>query len=68
MCKVEYEGKQYVLPICIIVISGGGPTLLGRSWLQHIHLNWPKLFQTILKVDDTLSQLLESFSDVFKDE
>lgn len=66
MCNVEYEGKQYGLPI--IIISGNGPTLLGRSWLQHISLNWPKLFQPILKVDDQLTQLLESFSDVFKDE
>ena len=68
MCNVEYEGKHYVLPI--VVISGNGPTLLGRSWLQHIPLiqNWPNIFQTILKVDDKLSQLLHSFSDVFRDE
>ena len=66
MCNVEYEGKQYSLPI--VVISGNGPTLLGRSWLQHISLNWKKLFQPVLKVDDQLTQLLESFSDVFKDE
>ena len=59
MCNVEYEGKHYVW---------NGPTLLGRSWLQHIPLNWPNIFQTILKVDDKLSQLLHSFSDVFRDE
>ena len=66
MCNIEYEGKQYVLPI--VVISGKGPTLLGRNWLQHIPLNWPKLFQPIFKVDDQLSQLLQSFSDVFGNE
>ena len=66
MCNVEYEGKQDELPI--IIISGNGPILLGRSWLKHISLNWPKLFQPILKVDDQLTQLLESFGDVFKDE
>ena len=66
ICSVEYEGKHYVLPI--VVTSGSGPTLLGRNWLQHIPLNWPKLFQIILKVDDKLSQLLQFFSDVFKDE
>ena len=53
MCNVEYEGKHYVLPI--VVTSGSGPTLLGRTWLQHISLNWSKLFQAILKVDDKLS-------------
>ena len=66
MCNVKYEGKQYELPI--VVISGNGPTLLGRSWLQHISLNWSNLLQPVLKVDDQLTQLLESFSDVFKDE
>ena len=66
MCNIEYEGKQYVLPI--VVILGNGPTLLGRSWLQQIPLNWTKLFQPILKVDHQLSQLQQSFSDVFKDE
>ena len=66
MCNVEYEGKHYVLPI--VVTSGSGPTLLGRTWLQHIPLNWSKLFQAILKVDDKITQLLHSFNDVFKDE
>ena len=66
MCNVEYEDKHYVLPV--VVTSGSGPTLPGRTWLQHIPLNWPKLFQAILKVDNKLSQLLQSFADVFKDE
>ena len=66
MCNVEYEGKHYVLPI--VVTSGSGPTLLGRTWLQYIPLNGPKLFRAILKVDDKLSQLLQSFAGVFKDE
>ena len=48
--------------------SGNGPILLGRSWLQHIPLSWPNIFQTILNVDDKLSQLLHSFSDVLRDE
>ena len=52
MCNVEHEGKQYSLPI---VNSGNGPTLLGRSWLQHISLNWKQPFQPILKVDDQLT-------------
>ena len=66
MCNVEYEGKQY--SILIVIISGNGPTLLGRSWLQHISFNWKQLFQPLFKVDDQLIQLLESFSDVFKDD
>ena len=66
MCNVEYEGKHYVLPI--VVTSGSGPTLLRRTWLQHIPLNWPKRFHTTLKVDDKLSQLLQSIIDMFKNE
>ena len=59
----EYESKHYIFPI--VVTSGSAPTLLGRTWLQHIPLNWSKLIQAILKVDNKFSQLLQSFNDVF---
>ena len=59
----EYEGKHYIFPI--VVTSGSVPTLLVRTWLQHIPLNWSKLSQAILKVDNKLSQLLQSLNDVF---
>lgn len=33
-----------------------------------VPLNWPNIFQTILKVNDKLSQLLHFFNDAFRDE
>ena len=71
MYNIHYEDKQYNYAYvchCCQVVSGNGPILLGyRSWLQQIPLNWTKLFQQIFKADHQLSQLLQSFSDVFKD-
>ena len=42
-CEVSYEGHSYTLPL--IVLTGEGPTLLGRDWMQHIQLDWPSIFQ-----------------------
>ena len=36
-CEVSYEGHSYTLPL--IVLTGEGPTLLGRDWMQHIQLD-----------------------------
>ena len=40
--KVQYEDqfKELVL----VVTAGNGPSLLGQNWLNHIDLNWKKLF------------------------
>ena len=52
MCNVEYEGKQYEYPL--LSFLGMGP----HYWVEVGSLNWPKLFQPILKVDNQLTQLL----------
>ena len=38
--NVCYDGVEYSLPL--LVVSGKGPALLGRNWLEKIKLNWPK--------------------------
>ena len=40
--KVQYEDqfKELVL----VVTAGNGPSLMSRNWLNHINLNWEKLF------------------------
>ena len=39
--KVQY--KNQVKSLNLIVISGDGPTLLGRNWLRHTQLNWKQM-------------------------
>ena len=40
--KVQYEDQYKKL--VLVVTAGNGPNLLGWNWLNHIKLNWKKLF------------------------
>ena len=35
------KGKSIELPLTIV--SGSGPTLLGRNWLNSINMDWPMI-------------------------
>ena len=37
---VHHNNQQKILPL--LVVKGGGPSLLGRDWLQHLHLDWTR--------------------------
>ena len=50
------------------MLTGEGPTLLGRDWMQHIQLDWPSIFQIKTIKDNSLQQLLQPFEAVFKEE
>ena len=39
--EVEYNKKRKRLPVTIV--QGNGPTLLGKSWLQSLQLDWDHL-------------------------
>ena len=61
--EVEYNGFKGKLPA--VVISGEGPCLLGRNWLQHISLDWSAIFN-LTTMDKELNAILEAHSTVFK--
>jgi len=65
LCKVEFNGKTYELPVVVLV--GNGPILLGHSWLYHISLRWTELFYKVLNITDPLSYLLHKHQQVFSD-
>ena len=66
--SVKYEDQEGVWPL--LVITGKGPNLIGRNWLQKIKINWNNLFQ--LKEDKNTSvkvnKLLEKYEKVFHEE
>ena len=61
--NVSYGDQHKQLPL--LVVSGKGPSLLGKDWLSEIRLRWKE----ILRVqEDTLEQVLREHDEVFQDE
>jgi len=60
---VQYE-NQTVRNLSLIVVQSGGPSLLGRNWLEHIKLNWKKVGAVTLQ-HGPLQQLTAKYRDVF---
>ena len=59
---VEYEGQQVDLPLT--VTKGNGLTLLGRTWLREIRLNWQSIYHAS---QPELSKVLDQYTEVFED-
>ena len=62
--EVEYNGFKGNLPA--VVISAEGPCLLGRTWFQHISLDWSAIFNLTI-MDRELNAILEAHSSVFQE-
>ena len=60
--KVSYADQgPKTLTLAIVVCNGPPP--LGRNWLQHFVLEWPKI-KSILLANESL---LQDYADVFQD-
>ena len=59
-------GNQGPKILTLAVVAGNGPPLLGRNWLQHFVLEWPKI-KSILLANESLHRLLQDYADVFRD-
>ena len=64
--KVQY-GEQ-TENLNLIVVSGRGPSLLGRDWLQKLRLHWQNIFHQMSSSLTELSSLCTKYANVFKDE
>lgn len=60
---VEYEDQRCELDLH--VVSGSGPSLLGRDWLQALTLNWRSLHK--LRPPVALEDVLKRHSSVFEE-
>ena len=61
--KVQYadQFKKLVL----VVTAGNGQSLLGRNWLNHINLNWKKLFAVRTARLGSLHTLMQRHKQLF---
>ena len=64
---VEVEFKGQLEQLCLHVVKGDGPTLLGRDWLRKIKLDWKEMHSVHASPPD-LESILTRHSAVFKDE
>ena len=64
MVRVAKDNASATLPL--LVVKGGGTTLLGRDWLQKLKLDWKTIFN--LHSSLSLQQVLDSHKSVFTDE
>ncbi|KAJ8348953.1 hypothetical protein SKAU_G00275420 [Synaphobranchus kaupii] len=62
---VKVNNQTAKLPL--YVVKGNFPSLLGRSWLEEISLDWPAI-RKICKGESHLSVVLEKHAEVFNDE
>ena len=62
--EVRYGKQCCTLPL--LVVSGTGPTLLGRDWLKHIQLDWKSIGLTKLDGGSVrVQELLQRYREVF---
>ena len=53
----------------LIIVTGDGPALFGRSWLEQLHLDWATIGKiSTTKTTSDLPSLLTKHAAVFKDE
>ncbi|KAI5086647.1 hypothetical protein C0J45_23302, partial [Silurus meridionalis] len=62
---VELNGQTKKLPLYVVV--GDYPSLMGRSWLEQLKVDWPTIHMMTPKTLD-LEGVLEKHSEVFKQE
>lgn len=62
---VEYEEQEVTLPL--LVVKGGGQSLMGRDWLSSLKLNWQQIFN-ITDYQKQMEEVLSQYEDVFSSE
>ncbi len=64
--RVQYKEQQEDL--CLLVVQGNGPSLLGRDWLTKIRLDWHELHLVQPSSALTLDSVIEKHRTLFKNE
>lgn len=67
MIRVTVQGKGQKAELTLHVVKGNFPSLLDRSWLEEIKLDWPAVHR-LCKEDTGLTTVLNRYPDMFKEE
>ena len=66
MTVQDKDGKSRILPLA--VISGTGPSLLGRNWLNKVPIDWPAVHLCESNEPNTaLTDVLDKHPVLFED-
>ena len=63
--RVQY-GDQFA-KLVLVVVEGSGPSLLGRSWLKYLWLDWSQIAQVHATRLKTLNSVLDQHKALFED-
>ena len=63
--RVQYEGQ--LKKLVLLVIAGDGPSLLGRNWLNHVVLNWKRVFAVRTLRLESLNKVLQRHKSLFSE-
>ena len=57
--------KQQRESLKLTIVSGKGPSLLGRDWLQHVKLDWGEIEALASHTEGSLDYLIEKYNTLF---
>ena len=63
--NVEVQYKQQRESLKLTIVSGKGPSLLGRDWLQHLKLDWGEIKALASHTEGSLDYLIEKYNTLF---
>ena len=62
--EVRYQQQTHTLPL--FVVTGKGPSLLGRNWLKHLILDWKTIgLVSRCHGEEKVKDLLQKYESVF---
>lgn len=64
---VQVTYGEQVQDLSLVIVQGSGPALLGRDWLAHVTLDWPRIVYHAVE-SWKLEELLWRYEEVFREE
>ena len=66
--EVDVSYQDQKAHLSLLVVSGNGPSLMGRDWLCHVKLDWTILHQLQIDPTNDLEKMIDRHKDILKQE